>query len=951
MVEMPTKRADVHQWLLAFKEIKENWLDEVKGERTGSERTGFMYLDMIEPFIRFMDMTPSEIIAKGTEEIKKSAESGLERKTWADRTALAFFNWVQTQKTKRGKTTWTRANAKTAYGVARSFLRYNGFTFKGKTPIAPIQQSVKLPSNEQLTEAWKTATVAQKLACGLLRSTMWLSMPPPTLLELGPSFTQGWHGFTVTVTKPGGTTETLGPFNTESTGSTYTSYNPSVVGTYKFKLNFPGETKNGTVMMTGQHIDNYFKPSSTAEVTVTVQEEPLAPYPDWPLPTDYWSRPIESENRLWGAISGNWLLERYSSDGNLYIPYTKAPNTAHIVWTRELAFGGVTGGEFGDESYHEGHVYTDRFKPPVIIDGRLYYNQPDTPKQGFYCVDLQTGEQIFYSNMSSNPTGGAIFWSSNGGTGGISCGEIVNVDTINMHGTHAFLWSLSAAAYALYDPFTGNAILTFKNVDPNAGYYPAIRYDEKGNMLVYVLDGAHGWLAMWNSTLALYPEYLPGMTDRYGLNFSPIPGTYDWSGGVQWNVTMPAVGGLLGWMTDNPGPAAVNDEALLTTTWNFFAGAEDGKITDVAFSPTDGHVLWTQIRTVTPGATSFAAKGPAAEGVYCRYVKETKQWYAYDIKTGAQKWGPTEAYTSDWGMYQQAGATAAYGKLYASAYDGMIHAYDIKTGEHLWDFWTGNAGYETPYGTWPFYGLSSGVTVADGKIYTGSGEHSADVPLWRGGGLYCVNATTGDLIWKIKGWYWTPIIADGYMVVNNGATNSIYCFGKGKTTTTVSAPDTDVTVGQNVVIKGTVTDESPGAKGTPAIADAYQSEWMEYLYMQKPKPANATGVTVTLDVLDSNNNYRNIGTATSDANGFYSFAWKPDIPGKYIVYARFIGSESYWQSNAETAFFAEDVPAATPEPTQAPASLADQYMLPGIGITVAAIAIVGAIIVLMLRKR
>jgi hypothetical protein len=38
VIEIPEKRADAHKWLLQFKEIKENWLDEVVAERTGSER-------------------------------------------------------------------------------------------------------------------------------------------------------------------------------------------------------------------------------------------------------------------------------------------------------------------------------------------------------------------------------------------------------------------------------------------------------------------------------------------------------------------------------------------------------------------------------------------------------------------------------------------------------------------------------------------------------------------------------------------------------------------------------------------------------------------------------------------------------------------------------------------------------------------------------------------------
>jgi len=60
------------------------------------------------------------------------------------------------------------------------------------------------------------------------------------------------------------------------------------------------------------------------------------------------------------------------------------------------------------------------------------------------------------------------------------------------------------------------------------------------------------------------------------------------------------------------------------------------------------------------------------------------------------------------------------------------------------------------------------------------------------------------------------------------------------------------------------------------------------------------------------------------------FGWKPDIPGKYTLYASFAGSKSYYASSAVTSFIVDETPEATPEPTQAPASLADQYLLPGI---------------------
>ena len=202
------------------------------------------------------------------------------------------------------------------------------------------------------------------------------------------------------------------------------------------------------------------------------------------------------------------------------------------MWTKELGLGGVTGGEFGSESYFEGHVYSNKFTPPVIINGRLYYNDPDPPRHGFYCVHLRTGEQLFYSDSSSDRTRIGQFWSHDG-IGGISCGQILNFDVINEHGTHAYLWNLGSPKYNMYDPFTGEVIASFDNVPPIAMYNifgtTAVNFDEKGNLLVYSLDGVNNWLCMWNSTLAMNPT---GNYDwlRHGELY---PATYDWSRGLQ----------------------------------------------------------------------------------------------------------------------------------------------------------------------------------------------------------------------------------------------------------------------------------------------------------------------------------------------------------------------------------------------------------------------------------
>ena len=129
------------------------------------------------------------------------------------------------------------------------------------------------------------------------------------------------------------------------------------------------------------------------------------------------------------------------------------------------------------------------------------------------------------------------------------------------------------------------------------------------------------------------------------------------------------------------------------------------------------------------------------------------------------------------------------------------------------------------------------------------------------------------------------------------------------------------------------------------------SSWMEYVYMQKPRPMDTVGVDVILSVLDPNGNSYEIGIATSEKSGTYSFMWEPPVPGKYTVIANFAGTESYWPSYAQTAFGVMEAPEPTAAPTEAPASVADMYFVPAIAGLFVAIAIVGALIMLMLRRK
>jgi hypothetical protein len=424
----------------------------------------------------------------------------------------------------------------------------------------------------------------------------------------------------------------------------------------------------------------------------------------------------------------------------------------------------------------------------------------------------------------------------------------------------------------------------------------------------------------------------------------------DWNRGVQWNTTL------------SPLPTGVSSLAIQKVSSGVILAAS-GSISspqdwqwETGYSTTDGHQLWSQNRTTPIGQTTWALMGPASDGVYTEFHEGEMAWYGFSLNTGKQIWGPTEPYPNAFGMYSWQ-ASIAYGMLLGLDFGGYLHAYNITTGEKIWDFYAGSSGLETSYGSWPLN--NPAPTSADGKIFVVDG-HAYNPPIYKGSHIYAVNATDGTLIWKGLGFYtYDPVeIADGIMVAYSVYDAQIHAFGKGRSATTVSAPDVAVPQGTSVLIKGTVTDQSPGqtclgipAAGTPAISDASMTDWMAYLYFQQPKPTNATGVSVSLNVIDSNNNYRPIGSTTSNANGVYSFEWKPDISGKYTIIASFIGSESYYQSSAETSFIVDPAPPTPSPPTIPLQSVADMYFVPAVVGIIVAIAIGFAVTILVLRKR
>lgn len=787
----------------------------------------------------------------------------------------------------------------------------------------------------------------------------WLDHDPPQLNYLD---YYGWN-YTVTIVTPDGNTLTRGPIESDAVGGAYYLFTPDKIGQYKIKATFIESTINitGSVgLMTLPPGLYTFKTSNSREVTLTVQNEPIEAWPEVPLPTGYWSNPISAENREWYKIAGNWLGPAFGS--TYYNKYTTGPNSAHLLWTKQLTFGGITGGEAGwGTNFYHGLLYENKFTPR-IISGRLYYNTFASGVTGVTCADLRTGQTIW----------------SNDSMPQLSSAQLFTFNTGVQTGTLAYLWTSSGGSWQMYDAFTGRLFTTFAN----ATGAPSSVYGPNGEMLVFGLSAFTNRLYLWNSTLAV--TY--GATQFNAEIYRPwTSAVRDWSRGIQWNVSVPDVpGNQVAAFTDYASKIMVAESTITSevTSPTFI---------HVAYSLIDGTELWRKNWTnlgwgpggpSSPGLIGYWAK-TVGEGTYAFFQKETMQWHVINLQNGVERFvtQPLNEYTNtDWSVYDWA-AQMANGMLLIDGYSGDVIAFDLATGAHLWTFEQGSSGLMTPYGVWPSFG---GVTVADNKVYFGVTEHTPNSPMLRGYTLYCIDATNGKLIWKLPAFFASMAIADGILVGYNAYTNQIYAFGKGLSEVTVDAPMSGVNVGSPIAIRGTVTDQSPGqtavgvpAAGTPAISDANMTAWMTYLYLQQPMPTNVMGVPVTVYISDGNNNVVDTIQTVSDSLGHFIVSWTPTHTGIHKIAAVFDGSNSYYSATEETAIVvgssaAQITPAPTSTPIQTVAPTSTPTVMPSstvsptaapepaqggstelyiVAVAIIVIAIISAIALLLKRKK
>jgi outer membrane protein assembly factor BamB len=704
-----------------------------------------------------------------------------------------------------------------------------------------------------------------QLGKDILITVVVVPMPP-----LRPDSSQGEarSGYYYELTKPNGTTETIGPRDSDPAGSgtDWLVYTPDQIGTWKIKFNWAG--------------DELFEGTESPELQFEVQSEPTPSWPSAPLPDYYWSRPISAANREWYVLGGAWM-EATGRDTPCFNPYSTAPESSHILWKVQTGGGGLIGGMMGSTAYQS------TAPSKVIIMGRAYFVAND----GTHCIDVHTGEELWETPVSTQRT------------------------LFALPGSTPYLWGIGSSVFERYDILTGEVTKT-------------VTGQPTGDAL-FEQFGSRGWRRnrMWMSPDGILYINVDDRFELFGglVAYDTNVRSSDYYAGVLWCIERTHMNGtevaLYNYPYGNSTAVTVKtydmpiqdlaNMAIDTEAGIIFCSSNGGN-SAAGFSMTTGELLWNDVQV----ADTLIIEGQNAviDGVGFCASEDTMKVYGYDLASGNLIW-ESEPGIYPWGAFRAYSSGAAYGKAYFLCYDGTVRAYNTD-GSIEWTFHGRDDLWgETPYGTWPFY---QNPAIADGKVYACTYEHSPTLPLKRGERLYAIDDETGEELWSIMGCNSHLAIADGVLVASDTYMPLIYGFDKGQTETKVMASPTISARGSSVLITGSVMDLSPAQPNTPAVSDEDMSAWMEYLHMQQACPADATGVEVVITTFDPNGNTYELGRATTDMSGTFGCVVDPPVPGLYKIIATFEGSESYYGSFAQTYINVEEASSVTqpiePEP-------------------------------------
>jgi hypothetical protein len=439
--------------------------------------------------------------------------------------------------------------------------------------VAAHDPPLEVPTWTYLTISYNPIGVNQQTLV-----VYWCNVYPPMATGV---YGDHWS-FTVEITKPDGSTQLMGPYESDPVGGGWLAYTPDQVGTYTFVAHFLEHTITGEPVPpagyfwgTEVYLDDVYLASDSDPVDLIVQEDPIEGWEEPSLPTEYWTRPINNMNREWYQLAGNWLAGAAQNVGpTIDFGYGEGPESAHVMWATPMWAGGIMDERYGNTGYaglyYEGLV----LDPPIILNGKLYYNVRSFPQQGWRCLDLYTGEELYFHEttgpvitLPGPPTAGYISgeW--------LSFGQILDFECPNQHGGFPYLWSTPVQSmygalpegaqedWIMFDAFTGNYICSIANVSSSGTQV----YGHDGSILYYNIAGTPNpagpmapdvppyRLTVWNSTQAIWWKGTQQQWDDqdwsvfFAENYwywRPVTNvTYDGSHGFFVNVSIPNVQG------------------------------------------------------------------------------------------------------------------------------------------------------------------------------------------------------------------------------------------------------------------------------------------------------------------------------------------------------------------------------------------------------------------------
>jgi hypothetical protein len=741
----------------------------------------------------------------------------------------------------------------------------------------------------------------------------------PTLFHVGsvyptPTSVTGWVGLSVEIVKPDGSTEWITGINTDTTGGTGVVYTPTQVGTYTVRTLFPETVttfNSGRVGPAGTLIAETYSEA----LELVVQEDPIAFYPYIDLPSEYWTRPFE--HREWGVLGSHHThsVEPTSSGphnivkpiGNEY-----APESGHVLWRYQMQVGGTAGGFLGNLGFEQGDAYEEKFHGVLVIGGVLIFNDfedqygPYGPEREVVAMDLKTGEELWRRELVAY----------DGEIDKVDIGQVFYWDSYNYHGAFGYIWTTPGSSWHAFDPYTGRWEYSMENVPSGTNII-----GPRGEIYRLSINKNAGTMRLWNSSRVVSNA---GSWRPQGEVYNCSEGNPR-NGGVEWTINVTG-------LSDLPGSIYKYRDTFAIGT-NFQRGAKvpDG-VGDIWLLEYDlfagtAEIAWQTTWTLPTGVQTVTVEDVSVEqDLIIHSSKETRQTWGRRLSTGALVWGPTPMrhYTDNWGHSSgNSWDIIAEDKVIAGNYGGTVWCYDAQTGDVEWTFDIDDPYTEVLHNNrWRF----RPTCATDGKLYIENTEHNPRDPQPRGAPFICLDLETGEEIWRLPyrqgEWSTYAVVADSSIVMQNTYDQSFYVVAKGPSQTTVSANPAVSTHGSNVMVTGSVMDVSPGTQeakiklrfpnGVPAVSDESMTDMMTYVYNQYPKPMT-TGVTVKVEAWDPNGNYQDLGSVMTDSYGNFGFAFEPEVPGQYYIWATFEGTNGLYGSADSTYIVVDEAPSpATP---------------------------------------